>query len=404
MNLEQSSVDDANPQKLKSSTKDSKNTTVNETKILTPTIHLLPPSPTRSSFKISGNKEINVVKGDLHDSKVLLTSCSNYNSKPESNNSEKKHPEDNEIYNKSNVNKVNLISEPKNNFLSNLQSRNFTRPLNQSTQQEQGNLRTSSSSSWRLFPCPLTLNEANRLAVTPPRKFINSVSDNCCSSPTEFHPNRPMYNVSGYQHSNFNHGPRVNLDISHTTITEATFREEMDGKRQIIKNTLNNNMCQRHFSTTPTTPVSRPNLLWKEASDQPCDHGSSRELAHSLREQDECDNNKQTNVDVKGPVSSSTNVNRECSSVINTWSSNNQLKSKSVVDDENCILDTMENSQELENKPSSNTLLTTSSSSDQCSIPRPSSGTMHLLTNSDIHQLLSLTNLKVSILLVIKIM
>ncbi|CAH8669343.1 unnamed protein product [Schistosoma bovis] len=394
VNLEQSSVDDANPQKLKSSTKDSKNTTVNETKILTPSIHLLPPSPTRSSFKISGNKEINVVKGDLHDSKVLLTSCSNFNSKPESNNSEKKHPEDNEIYNKSNVNKVNLISEPKNNFLSNLQSRNFTRPLNQSTQQEQGNFRTSSSSSWRLFPCPLTLNEANRLAVTPPRKFINSVSDNCCSSPTEFHPNRPMYNVSGYQHSNFNHGPRVNLDISHTTITEATFREEMDGKRQIIKNTLNNNMCQRHFSTTPTTPVSRPNLLWKEASDQPCDHGSSRELAHSLREQDECDNNKQTNVDVKGPVSSSTNVNRECSSVINTWSSNNQLKSKSVVDDENCILDTMENSQELENKPSSNTLLTTSSSSDQCSIPRPSSGTMHLLTNSDIHQLLSLTNLK----------
>ncbi|CAH8661579.1 unnamed protein product [Schistosoma curassoni] len=394
VNLEQSSMDDANPQKLKSSTKDSKNTTVNETKILTPTIHLLPPSPTRSSFKISGNKEINVVKGDLHDSKVLLTSCSNFNSKPESNNSEKKHPEDNEIYNKSNVNKVNLISEPKNNFLSNLQSRNFTRPLNQSTQQEQGNFRTSSSSSWRLFPCPLTLSEANRLAVTPPRKFINSVSDNCCSSPTEFHPNRPMYNVSGYQHSNFNHGPRVNLDISHTTITEATFREEMDGKRQIIKNTLNDNMCQRHFSTTPTTPVSRPNLLWKEASDQPCDHGSSRELAHSLREQDECDNNKQTNVDVKGPVSSSTNVNRECSSVINTWSSNNQLKSKSVVDDENCILDTMENSQELENKPSSNTLLTTSSSSDQCSIPRPSSGTMHLLTNSDIHQLLSLTNLK----------
>ncbi|CAH8680691.1 unnamed protein product [Schistosoma rodhaini] len=394
VNLEQSSMDDANSQKLKFSTKDSNSTSANETKILTPTIHLLPPSPTRPSFKINSNKQMNVVKGDLHDSNVPLTLCPNVDSNPESNNNQKKHPEGNEMYNKSNVNKVNLVSEPKSNFLSNLQPRNFTRPLNQSTQQEQGNFRTSSSSSWRLFPCPLTLNEANRLAVTPPRKFVNSVSDNCCSSPTELHSNRPMYNVSGYQHSNFNHGPRVNLDISPTKITEATFREEMDGKRQIIKNTLNDNMCQRHFSRTPTTPVSRPNLLWKEASDQSCDHGSSREIHHSLRQQDECDNDRQTNVDVNGSVSSPTNDNREGRSVINTWSSNNQLKSKSVVDDENCVHDTMENSQELENKPSSNTLLTTSSSSDQCSIPRPSSGTMHLLTNSDIHQLLSLTNLK----------
>uniref|UniRef100_A0A183B0I9 Protein kinase domain-containing protein n=1 Tax=Echinostoma caproni TaxID=27848 RepID=A0A183B0I9_9TREM len=44
-----------------------------------------------------------------------------------------------------------------------------------------------------------------------------------------------------------------------------------------------------------------------------------------------------------------------------------------------------------------NTLLTTSSSSEQSSTQRPpSSGPIHLLTHSDIHQLLSLTNIRVS--------
>ncbi|CAH8565038.1 unnamed protein product [Schistosoma turkestanicum] len=393
MNLEQSSMDNANSKKSKSSTKDSKYTPVNETKILPPTIHLLPPSPTRTSFKINNNKQINVIKGDLHDSNVLLTSSSNFDANPKLTDNEIKHPKDNELYNKSNLNKVDLVSEPKNNFLSSLQSRNFSRPSNQLSQQEQGNLRTSSSSSWRLFPCPLTLNEANRLAVTPPRKFVNSTSDNYCSSPTECHPSRPIYNVPEYEQSNFNHGSLVNPDISYTKITEAIGKEDMSEKCQTAKHALNDDLCQSQFSTTPTTPVTRPNLLWEESFNQSCDNKISREISQALCQENEFNFRQQTNVDMNLSACNLSKDDREVSPVINMWSSNNQLKSKSMVDNENCSPDTMENSQELENKPSSNTL-TTSSSSDQCSIPRPTSGTMHLLTNSDIHQLLSLTNLR----------
>ncbi|KAK4475242.1 hypothetical protein MN116_002317 [Schistosoma mekongi] len=392
VNLEQSVMNDANSNKPKLPTKNSKNTSENESKVLTPTIHLLPPSPTRPSFKISGSKPTNSEKSDLRDINVLLTSCSNFNGTPGEVKIETKHLNSSNVYNKFNMNESVFAPEPKDNYLSSLQSKN-AQPLNQLTQQEQGNFRTSVSSSCRLLPCPLSLNEVNRLAVTPPRKFANSTSNNCYVSLTECHSNKLMYSASEYQQSDFDHRVLVNPDTSRTTFTKVTCKEDVDEKRQVL-NHVNDNMSQRQYSTTPATPVSRPNLLWEESFNRSYGHKNTPEISHSLLQQDGCNYKQQANVNSNESTIKLTNDNKECNLATNVWSSNNQSESKSLAGNRNYIAEAMENSQELENKPSSNTLLTTSSSSDQSSIPRPSSGTMHLLTNSDIHQLLSLTNLR----------
>ncbi|CAH8873125.1 unnamed protein product [Trichobilharzia szidati] len=394
-NLENSKLDDVNSQKMKSFTINTSNTQGNESKILTPTIHLLPPSPTRPQMKINGNKQVNIEKSDSHDINLPSASCSKFNVNSQDNEGDKKHFNTNPVYNKSDMDNVNMISETKEDILKNPQLKISPRPLNQLSQHEQGNFRTSSSSSWRLFPCPLTINEVNRLAVTPPRKFVNSPSENYCLSLAECHSNRLVYGESGYQKSNFDHHTNINANLSYTTITEEVLCKP-DEKLQNMKHSVGGNINQRHFSTTPTTPVSRPNFIWGDNFEQPYEHKIPQEISNPLPEQDECDGMQQTNVNSNGTVINPTNDNKTFNdSLNNMWSlSNHQSKSKCIVGAENYSPETMENSQELESKQLSNTLLTTSSSSDQCSIPRPSSGTMHLLTNSDIHQLLSLTNLR----------
>ncbi|CAH8631892.1 unnamed protein product [Heterobilharzia americana] len=389
VNLEHPRMDDANSQKLRPFAVDAKNPVANESKILTPTIHLLPPSPTRSQFKINDNKQVNVEKSDSHDVNLPSPIYSKFKANFRDLKSEAQHLKLNTVYNKSDRNEVDFISEPKEGILTNLQSKNFTRPLNQMPLQQQENFRATSSSSWRLFPCPLTLNEANRLAVTPPRKFINSPSENYCSSLTQCHSGRPVYGGSEYQKSDFDNHTRINPNLSHTTTAEEAICKE-DERLKNIKHTLSENIRPRHFSTTPSTPVSQPNFIWESNFQQSYEHKNSPQISNSLTEQDDCEDTKQAN-----SAFNSTNDNKASnSSSNNMWSFSNQSRNKSIVGAENYTPEIMENSQELENKPLSNTLLTTSSSSDQCSIPRPSSGTMHLLTNSDIHQLLSLTNLR----------
>ncbi|KAF5402310.1 hypothetical protein PHET_04241 [Paragonimus heterotremus] len=347
----------------------------------TPAIHLYPPSPTRTPHNEESPpalSELNnpdliwiptVLEQGKHSEAASITEQYSGKEACQENAEKLLTPSSDEVGSRrSAYNDQQIVNS---NGLS-TNSVNRDTPL-----QRQGAFRGKPSSA-RLIPYPLNLNDANRLAVTPPRHMPDGFTERTVGGIVR-HP-VPVNELfdSSQQH----------LNATHNLVPQ-------DGKVTGFMCTLHKGtetQSSGHFSAPPSTPSGRLHFVWGDAN-SPTEPTPVIPQGHSVHPHDVLSNwHRSFAVPNDG---TSLNMSHLLTTPSNLPAPDVTLPSENPT--ENLSPETNPNGTEadLNEKPMTTSLTNSSMSSDQSSSNRPpSNGPLHLLTHSDIHQLLSLTNIR----------
>ncbi|KAF7256499.1 hypothetical protein EG68_06637 [Paragonimus skrjabini miyazakii] len=347
----------------------------------TPAIHLYPPSPTRTPHNEESPpavSELNnpdliwiptVLEQSKHNEAVNITEQYSGKEACQENAEKLLTPSSDEVGSRrSAYNDHQIVNS---NGLS-TNSVNRDTPL-----QRQGAFRGKPSSA-RLIPYPLNLNDANRLAVTPPRHMPDGFTERTVGGIVR-HPG-PVNELfdSSQQHLNSPH----NL-------------APQDGKVIGFMYTLHKGTethSSGHFSAPPSTPSGKLHFVWGDTN-SPTALTPVIPQSSSVHPHDVLSNwHRSFAVPNDG---TSLNMSHLLATPSNLPAPDVTLPSENSA--VNLSPETNPNGTEvdLNEKPMTTSLTNSSMSSDQSSSNRPpSNGPLHLLTHSDIHQLLSLTNIR----------
>ncbi|KAA3677514.1 uncharacterized protein DEA37_0014178 [Paragonimus westermani] len=346
----------------------------------TPAIHLYPPSPTRSPH----NEESPSALSELNNPDLTWIPTISEQSKHEAVNIPEQYsrkeaceesteqfllPSSDEVGSRRSAYSDQHIVHS--NGL-NTNSANRDTPLHR-----QGAFRGKPSSA-RLAPYPLNLNDANRLAVTPPRHLPDEFTERTVNGTVRHHgPINGLVDLS-QQHPNAPH----NLALRDEKVTGFV--------HALYEGTETHS--SGHFSAPPSTPSGRLHFVWGDTNTPTAQtpvipQGSSAHphdlLSHWHRSFAVLNDG------------TSLNLSHLLTTPSNLPAPDVTLPSENLK--ENSSPETNPNGTELDldEKPMTTSLTNSSISSDQSSSNRPpSNGPLHLLTHSDIRQLLSLTNIR----------
>ncbi|KAF6779491.1 hypothetical protein AHF37_01901 [Paragonimus kellicotti] len=347
----------------------------------TPAIHLYPPSPTQTphseesppALSELNNPDLIWISTVLNQGKQheAVNIAEQYSEKEACKESTDKllTPSSDEVGSRQGAYSDRQIANP-NGF--NTNSVNRDTPL-----RRQGAFHRKPSSA-RLIPYPLNLNDANRLAVTPPRHMPDEFTERTVGGIV-----RNLGPVNGLSDSSQQH-----LNAPHNLASQ-------DGKVTGFMYTLykgTETQDSGHFSAPPSTPSGRLHFVWGD-TDSPSAQTPVIPQGSSVHPHDMFSNwHRSLAVPNDG---TSLNMSHILATASNLPAPDVTLPSANPI--ENLPSETNPNSTEadLNEKPMTTSLTNSSMSSDQSSSNRPpSNGPLHLLTHSDIHQLLSLTNIR----------
>ncbi|TGZ61627.1 hypothetical protein CRM22_007899 [Opisthorchis felineus] len=362
---------------------------------ITPAIHLYPPSPTQTPFSQHSPSppSDSTVPDPPWPIKVSVGPCGtavSSKSRRELHSPQDRFPAKSQALQHA---EMSGLSTPPEKDQSDVQIMSSASSLQRSSPlQRQGAFRASPG--WRLFPCPLKLIDAHRLAVTPPRQCPEKLAD---GSGEVFGRYRTPTGIEQKESSS----PSQRFDSVQNSGAGPVF------KRSVLdhiypKNDLekvaheNDSPTNGHSSAPPTTPSGRLHFVW----DDLCLPSNSNQMIkqgvdHLNAATSEWDRSTRPSAGINLSHFLATQPTDVMRPDVTTGRSTQETP-PGVLSSQNMEDQTLDESHHtMDSAQPLSSVLTTSSSSEQSSSQRPpSNGPLHLLTHSDIHQLLSLTNIK----------
>ncbi|KER21928.1 hypothetical protein T265_09860 [Opisthorchis viverrini] len=366
---------------------------------ITPAIHLYPPSPTQTPFSQHSPSppSDSTVPDPPWPSKVGVDenrpcgTAASSKSRRELHSPQDRFPAKSQTLQHAEMSSLSTPPEKEHSdgqLMSSASSLQRSSPL-----QRQGAFRASPG--WRLFPCPLKLNDAHRLAVTPPRQCPEKLVD---GSEQVF----GRYRIPTGIESKGSSSPSQQFDSVQNSGAGPVF------KRSALDHIWPKNDLEKvahesdsptngHSSAPPTTPSERLHFVW----DDLCLPSNSSQVIKQGVDQlnaaiSEWDRSARPSAGINLSHFLATQPTDVMRPDVTTESRSTQETPLGVLSSQNIEDQALDESHHtLDSVQPLSSVLTTSSSSEQSSSQRPpSNGPLHLLTHSDIHQLLSLTNIK----------